>query len=195
MEYNRAHLYQTSLRAYFNRAITPAVVDVVTEHAQTYAPPKRSRKRFKPRRFDADAGRTLSAAIDVDEWADHEPIDVDVDSQETSMALKLVMEQRSAVHCLTKAGLFACPICADTFHRPVVTLCMHIFCDYCITKNFAYSKACPLCRSAIMDVPMRDKLFEQELRQAIASGLVVAPTTRGRKERLHVASRLIPNVV
>ncbi|KAJ7811368.1 hypothetical protein B0H13DRAFT_2383935 [Mycena leptocephala] len=76
--------------------------------------------------------------------------------------------------------LFTCSICADTFNRPVVTLCMHVFCDSCISRNLSYSRLCPLCRTSIRDAPLRDAMFEQELAQAISRDGVHGPTVPGR---------------
>ncbi|KAJ7494782.1 hypothetical protein B0H11DRAFT_1910729 [Mycena galericulata] len=69
----------------------------------------------------------------------------------------------------------------DTYTRPVVTMCMHIFCDSCLNTNFRYSFACPYCRALITEPPLRDHFLEVELERALEMGLVSAPTGGGRR--------------
>ncbi|KAJ7250519.1 hypothetical protein B0H12DRAFT_1234398 [Mycena haematopus] len=95
---------------------------------------------------------------------------------------------------------FVCAICQDTYMRPVVfvfqhypdsdqavndlpisTLCMHVFCDACISRSLVYSTSCPLCRCPVVDAPMRDRLFESELKAAIEDGIVKKSGAVGRR--------------
>ncbi|KAJ7446250.1 hypothetical protein B0H11DRAFT_1930256 [Mycena galericulata] len=76
---------------------------------------------------------------------------------------------------------FTCCICADTFLQPVVTLCIHIFCERCIRRNFRESFACPQCRAPITSAPLRDHIFETELEAAVDAGYVPAPAAQRRK--------------
>ncbi|KAJ7033486.1 hypothetical protein C8F04DRAFT_1260997 [Mycena alexandri] len=147
------------------------------------------------RGFGGAEGVTIAAAIDVDAWVLRNTSDAEAqdtvhsvhaaDAEEDGLATQgqaaetvdsrgplVEAESRSARPLSSEKDLFACGICSDTFNRPVVTLCMHIFCDACITQNFGYSMACPLCRSMITDPPMRDVLFEAELTQAVADGVI-----------------------
>ncbi len=41
---------------------------------------------------------------------------------------------------------FACHLCRGPFKSPVVTKCMHYFCESCISTSYKESKACPLCK-------------------------------------------------
>ncbi|KAJ6474444.1 hypothetical protein C8R47DRAFT_709318 [Mycena vitilis] len=70
----------------------------------------------------------------------------------------------------TAETLFTCCICMDTYRAPVVTMCVHIFCEKCV-RNLP-SAHCPLCRTPLVGEYMRDALFERELANAIANGLV-----------------------
>ncbi|KAJ7603758.1 hypothetical protein DFH06DRAFT_1151635 [Mycena polygramma] len=71
---------------------------------------------------------------------------------------------------------FTCPICFDTYRHPVVTLCVHIFCEDCIQANYGYSGTCPLCRATLTEPPQPDRIFEIALELAIERGEVKAPT-------------------
>jgi SNF2 family DNA or RNA helicase len=43
-----------------------------------------------------------------------------------------------------------CPICVETFERPLITACcQNIFCLECITKCYNSNAKCPLCRAAL----------------------------------------------
>ncbi|KAJ7025270.1 hypothetical protein C8F04DRAFT_1191619 [Mycena alexandri] len=171
MQYPRAHLYQTSLDQYLVRRIAPPVL------SSTIWMPAQGIGVVGPiyRHFLANAGKSIVHAIDVDEWSEQDPIDVDAGNI-------VEVEGIQQSQCTRNAGLFACGICSDTFRRPVVTLCMHIFCDACIARNFGYSMACPMCRAPIVDPPVRDKLFEDELKEAIEMGIVNRPVVAGRRK-------------
>ncbi|KAJ7913772.1 hypothetical protein B0H13DRAFT_1873630 [Mycena leptocephala] len=70
-----------------------------------------------------------------------------------------------------------CPICFDTVCRPVVTLCLHVFCDECIYKSLRDSSlACPLCRASIPQPPEPDAILEGYLERAVAEGIVAVPS-------------------
>ncbi|KAJ7714377.1 hypothetical protein B0H16DRAFT_524349 [Mycena metata] len=70
-----------------------------------------------------------------------------------------------------------CPICLNTFRRPVATLCMHIFCDECIYDVLRHgSLSCPLCRATITEPPEPDTILDRYLEQMIADGAVAAPS-------------------
>ncbi|KAJ7870563.1 hypothetical protein B0H13DRAFT_2280596 [Mycena leptocephala] len=70
-----------------------------------------------------------------------------------------------------------CPICFDTVCRPVVTLCLHVFCDECIYKSLRDSSlACPLCRASIPQPPEPDAILEGYLERAVAEGVVAVPS-------------------
>ncbi|KAJ7705194.1 hypothetical protein B0H16DRAFT_1747381 [Mycena metata] len=158
------------------------------------------------REFGDDEGIAVAAAIDVDAWVARTSIDAQehapgqsgptgeppADSTNLDIAVQAVEagtvvvgepagEPQATPTTVTEKELFACGICSDTFNRPVITMCMHIFCDACITANFRYSMACPLCRSTITDPPLRDYLFEVELTEAVAAGVVAEPEGVSRK--------------
>ncbi|KAJ7623948.1 hypothetical protein DFH06DRAFT_1340271 [Mycena polygramma] len=90
--------------------------------------------------------------------------------------------------------LFSCCICTDTLNRPVITLCMHVFCDMCISTNFAYSTVCPLCRAEVSDAPMRDSMLEEELARAIERGDVEPSSVAGRRRPYTWGSLLFPQL-
>ncbi|KAJ7470192.1 hypothetical protein B0H11DRAFT_2041784 [Mycena galericulata] len=70
-----------------------------------------------------------------------------------------------------------CTICLDTVCRPVVTLCVHIFCDECIYNVLRHgSLACPLCRATITEPPEPDTILDLYLEQTIADGMVTRPS-------------------
>ncbi|KAF7332877.1 Helicase-like transcription factor isoform X1 [Mycena venus] len=70
-----------------------------------------------------------------------------------------------------------CTICLDTVCRPVVTLCLHIFCDECIYNVLSHgSLACPLCRATITEPPEPDTILDRYLEQVIADGTVTGPS-------------------
>ncbi|KAJ6474445.1 hypothetical protein C8R47DRAFT_1324212 [Mycena vitilis] len=68
---------------------------------------------------------------------------------------------------------FSCSICLSTYVSPVITMCMHIFCESCIQD--LQRPACPLCQAPLVEECIRDALFEQELAEAIESGLAPPP--------------------
>ncbi|KAJ6604858.1 hypothetical protein DFH09DRAFT_1301007 [Mycena vulgaris] len=126
--------------------------------------------------------------IDVEEWATSVPIDVDTFSMDAA-PLEVTPEvnpdpaEQGSTEPANAADpdvLFQCGICSDTLYRPVVTLCMHIFCDQCFRTNLRYSFVCPYCRCSVREAPLRDFLFEAELQRAIYAGAVVAPAGDGR---------------
>lgn len=43
-----------------------------------------------------------------------------------------------------------CSICLNPFNKPKITLCKHIFCDYCIQLWFKRSLSCPMCRELLL---------------------------------------------
>ncbi|KAJ7290329.1 hypothetical protein C8J57DRAFT_1611111 [Mycena rebaudengoi] len=77
---------------------------------------------------------------------------------------------------LERKDIFICCICICTLHKPVVLLCMHIFCYACIHQNLRERNCCPVCRAPIRGPPIRDDAFERELFDAIGEGLIEAPT-------------------
>ncbi|KAJ7817768.1 hypothetical protein B0H14DRAFT_2601829 [Mycena olivaceomarginata] len=70
-----------------------------------------------------------------------------------------------------------CPICFDTVCRPVVTLCLHVFCDEWIYKSLRDSSlACPICRVSITQPPEPDAILEGHLERAVAECVVAVPS-------------------
>ncbi|KAJ7340733.1 hypothetical protein DFH08DRAFT_811926 [Mycena albidolilacea] len=70
-----------------------------------------------------------------------------------------------------------CPICFDTVCRPVVTLCLHVFCDEWIYKSLRdNSLAGPICRVSITQPPEPDAILEGHLERAVAEGVVAVPS-------------------
>ncbi|KAJ7649526.1 hypothetical protein DFH06DRAFT_554846 [Mycena polygramma] len=82
------------------------------------------------------------------------------------------LRQREQARRAEAEHRFTCCICIDTFHAPVVTMCIHIFCEKCFQDLLIQGHACPKCRMPLADECMRDALFEQELASAIANGLI-----------------------
>ncbi|KAF7378319.1 MPN domain-containing protein [Mycena sanguinolenta] len=118
-------------------------------------------------------------AILVDPYEQHS------NSAEVVPAVRAVNEQSSSTREAdtvetSQSAVLTCGICFDTLSCPVVTLCMHVFCDACIANNFSYSMQCPLCRSPVREPPIRDALLEDELRGAVECGLVSSPEVAGR---------------
>ncbi|KAJ7910217.1 hypothetical protein B0H13DRAFT_2329493 [Mycena leptocephala] len=159
------------------------------------------------RHFVPKAGTSPALAISVELWAEQHPIDVDeverplpdVGSSSSSLNVQPdvdSLDSESAHSTLTQSladeRLFTCPICSDTLQYPVVTNCLHVFCDGCMSSNFRYSMACPLCRAIIKDPPMQDSPFEDELADAIARGLVPTPTSPVRSSPYTWGTELFP---
>ncbi|KAJ7119811.1 hypothetical protein C8R44DRAFT_878203 [Mycena epipterygia] len=72
--------------------------------------------------------------------------------------------------------VFDCCVCWDTLHKPVMPLCMHVFCYACIHKWLKAGRtSCPVCRAPVGEAPIRDNAFEMELVHAVANGVVKAP--------------------
>ncbi|KAJ7785043.1 hypothetical protein DFH07DRAFT_2848 [Mycena maculata] len=70
-----------------------------------------------------------------------------------------------------------CTICLDTVCRPVVTLCLHIFCDECIYNVLRNgSRACPLCRATITEPPEPDTILDRYLERMISDSAVARPS-------------------
>ncbi|KAJ7445750.1 hypothetical protein B0H11DRAFT_2249302 [Mycena galericulata] len=159
------------------------------------------------RHYTPGAGQA-TAPIDVEHWSASVPIDVDgvedvptLPSSPVARAPDLEVERDNgrAVSANLADVLnsdsslednsvkqddyhtrFTCCICVDTFLQPVVTLCIHIFCDRCIHRNFRESFACPQCRNLITSAPFRDHMFETDLEDAIAAGHVPQPSAARR---------------
>lgn len=47
-----------------------------------------------------------------------------------------------------------CSLCLEVFLQPVTTPCGHTFCRECLSKNYSYSRTCPLCRAPILSDPI-----------------------------------------
>ncbi|KAJ7216225.1 hypothetical protein C8J57DRAFT_1538041 [Mycena rebaudengoi] len=71
--------------------------------------------------------------------------------------------------------IYTCPICIGNLHKPVMPLCMHIFCYACIHQTLCDNTRCPICHAPIQIPPIRDDAFELDLFDAIREGLVKAP--------------------
>jgi hypothetical protein len=53
-------------------------------------------------------------------------------------------------------------------------MCMHIFCYDCLHRWLGDKKrSCPLCRTRVLEQPVRDSTFEVELEAAIGEGRVM----------------------
>ncbi|KAJ7452422.1 hypothetical protein B0H11DRAFT_2245897 [Mycena galericulata] len=149
------------------------------------------RQKKRTRVFLPGAGGT-ELPIDVEEWEDSEPIDVDaLDEHSTSSNVResprprYVPVQSTSTAQLsasaTPAGhAFECCICKNTLLKPVVTFCIHFYCDHCLRRNLNYSFVCPQCRRTITSPPMRDMLLETALAAAIERGEVPKPMQKGR---------------
>ncbi|XP_054630195.1 RING finger and transmembrane domain-containing protein 2 [Dunckerocampus dactyliophorus] len=44
-----------------------------------------------------------------------------------------------------------CAICQADFRDPVALLCQHVFCEECLSSWFDRERACPLCRSTVVE--------------------------------------------
>ncbi|KAJ7098816.1 hypothetical protein B0H15DRAFT_945325 [Mycena belliarum] len=156
MAFPRAALYQTNITEFFRkRPPEAAVADVSTDEVP------------RVRTLPPHAG-TQNAPIDVDLFNESLLIVVrDSDDENVEGAeVAAGMSSRTGQIGLDTV-LFGCCICHDTFVNPVVTLCMHLYCDKCIHRNLRESFACPYCRNLITAPPLRDRLFEAELALAI----------------------------
>ncbi|KAJ7168597.1 hypothetical protein C8R46DRAFT_1217990 [Mycena filopes] len=128
MEFPRAHLYQSTLQAFFAKTTTRPVITVVHPSAPLLPFPVFSRESDTQTASSAvggAAGDHAASPIDVDVWAaqqriQHEPIDVDALPDVPAPNPARHLRVRSASHCLSKSGMFACGICTDTFKNPVV---------------------------------------------------------------------------
>ncbi|KAK6996751.1 hypothetical protein R3P38DRAFT_3070339 [Favolaschia claudopus] len=133
------------------------------------------------RHFMPNAGNTDALAIDVDEWDALPALDVDAESNSDNannplpLAIPNSLESGQLVR-------FRCCICYDTFNMPVVTLCLHIFCDACLSRwcsEPSGSSECPVCRGSVVIpgiAPFRCGIFENDLKEAIETGIISAPT-------------------
>ncbi|KAJ6604143.1 hypothetical protein DFH09DRAFT_1300409 [Mycena vulgaris] len=196
MEFPRAQLYQAHITHFFQARGASAhnVLDTLTIGPDAPDSPP-------VRRYVSGAGNE-GRPIDVELWAASMPIDVDefVESerakkrarrqdrraaggtQEPALQRALPQSLRDQQPTSTDNNImFECCICSGTFVHPVVTLCMHLYCDKCIHRNFRESFACPICRTVITSPPLRDVLFEGELARAVVAGAVEAPSLRGRR--------------
>ncbi|KAJ7141434.1 hypothetical protein C8R44DRAFT_727030 [Mycena epipterygia] len=218
MEFPRASMYQANITNYFQRR--PPDTSIAVHVTPAFAQPSGD---GPPVMYYAPGAGKQSAPIDVDEWVASEPIDVDefngtvagldptgepsVDyasftgDADTQARFDLPAMASATVPDAVTASLdddgrlFECCICADTFLHPVVfrTLCMHLYCDSCIRRNFEQSFSCPQCRGAITTQPMRDLLFEQELQRAIDEGVVEEPGARGRRAPYYWGDVVFPS--
>ncbi|KAJ7141315.1 hypothetical protein C8R44DRAFT_726934 [Mycena epipterygia] len=193
MQFPRARGYQLNITNYFQRrpsAVLGPLADAIPVATTT------SDLVPAVRCYAPGAGRA-DKPIDVEAWAASVPIDADAFEHPPAAATHA--ENTRQVHALSTghgAGvamgssgdtvfdaasvLFKCCICFDTFVNPVVTLCMHLFCDRCIHRNLQVSSACPQCRGNITTPPMRDGMYEAELERAVEDGVVERPTARAR---------------
>jgi hypothetical protein len=48
-----------------------------------------------------------------------------------------------------------CAICLNPFNKPKITLCEHIFCEYCIGLWYKKSKTCPMCRQVSQEKDLK----------------------------------------
>ncbi|XP_025417843.1 uncharacterized RING finger protein T02C1.1-like isoform X2 [Sipha flava] len=50
---------------------------------------------------------------------------------------------------------FTCSICLDTFKKPSVLECKHVFCYKCLKDWLSTKRTCPMCRKFIIKNPER----------------------------------------
>ncbi|KAJ7741060.1 hypothetical protein B0H16DRAFT_1728700 [Mycena metata] len=87
------------------------------------------------------------------EGLEFSPIDVDADVQ--------------------KPPLYICSICLDTVYKPVIPLCMHVFCFDCLLEWLRQGNpVCPCCRAPVREPPIRDNGLETDLAHAIEIGAI-----------------------
>jgi len=55
-----------------------------------------------------------------------------------------------------------CVICMDTFDRPTITPCCHLFCHDCITQHLSFRSNCPMCRKNIRSSALVELSNKQE---------------------------------
>ncbi|KAK6977625.1 hypothetical protein R3P38DRAFT_3237038 [Favolaschia claudopus] len=193
MVFPRARLYQRTIEEFLRPAAVPRVsaVDAIASSSAPAAPntvsPAGPFSQY--RHFHQTDGTKGALAIDVDLWDSLPPLDVDAECDappvelsakepnvaETSSLPPPEPSQSASTVEDDVSELFVCSICLDTFNLPVVTLCMHVFCDACMSRCLDRSNECPMCRRAIIARPIRDELFEDELEVAIEIGSVSAP--------------------
>ncbi|KAJ6460707.1 hypothetical protein C8R47DRAFT_1226210 [Mycena vitilis] len=159
----RSEIYQERLAGYLLLRAKPTL-----SHAQgsTYLP-------FEGQAWfpiDVDSG-TKDSPIDVEWWTYLHEHPGDWTDGAPSVATNRVDPK-----------VFTCCICWDTLRKPVVPLCMHIFCYKCLHRWLKQGRtSCPVCRTPIGEAPIRDNAFEIELRDAIGEGVVTAAASRGNE--------------
>ncbi|KAF8128316.1 hypothetical protein K438DRAFT_2032795 [Mycena galopus ATCC 62051] len=157
---SRSQLYQTKLDGYFRLRANPAI------NGSQNGP------------FLAFEGKDWFP-IDVDSGSSTSLVDVEWRAYLRANAV-LWAKERNKYHAQGKTvgpKVYECGICWDTLAKPVVPLCILIFCFHCLRKWMAEGrKACLVCHANISEAPMTDDVFETELDAAIGFGVVVKPT-------------------
>ncbi|KAJ7607071.1 hypothetical protein DFH06DRAFT_1149545 [Mycena polygramma] len=112
--------------------------------------------------------------IDADNGSQDQPVDVDwwvycIETANAPGPAPLTVDQRTALK-----SLFRCKICLQTFYKPVMPLCMHVFCYDCFLHWLVKGRLeCAVCDAAVEVRPIRDNAFEMALSTAISDGIVV----------------------
>lgn len=62
--------------------------------------------------------------------------------------------------------VFACKLCGGTFNTPLMDLCGHIFCKFCINYHCKINEFCPInkeipIKNSLTDLPALNKIFEK----------------------------------
>ncbi|KAK6977880.1 hypothetical protein R3P38DRAFT_3236549 [Favolaschia claudopus] len=131
-----------------------------------------------PTRFVSFEGKQWFP-IDVDQGDRDNPIDVDlwVCMREHPMESGSITTSKNMI--IKDPKVFQCGICWETLCKPVIPMCMHVYCFSCLFKwvNRGHH-SCPICRAHIGEEPIRDDAFETELDDAIKQGLVDCPSAK-----------------
>lgn len=64
---------------------------------------------------------------------------------------------------------FACYLCREPFKDPVVSNCMHYFCQDCIMQHVRTSESCPICNKDMHGVFNQPRLLLAKKRRALGS--------------------------
>ncbi|KAJ7838235.1 hypothetical protein B0H14DRAFT_3701131 [Mycena olivaceomarginata] len=182
---SRTALYQTKLTGYFRVRAQP----VISSPNDVFYHEDEGRQWWP---INVDSG-SWTDPIDVEWWTvlRAQPVQPTVEGAsldpagdhgfQNAATEASIAESSSAVSPPLGGGVdkavdnkvFECGICWDTLYKPVITMCMHIFCYDCLHKWLAEKKKmCPLCRTRVKEQPIRDCAFEEELEAAVVDGRV-----------------------
>ncbi|KAJ7219001.1 hypothetical protein C8J57DRAFT_1537231 [Mycena rebaudengoi] len=121
--------------------------------------------------INVDEGSSEDDAIDVEAWTTLSEALGSWTANDEDTAVPSSSEVWAKARA-ANVDIFQCCICFLMPNKPVMPLCMHIFCYSCIRKNLGIRNCCPVCRAPIYEAPIRDNAYEMELSDAVCEGLV-----------------------